>query len=351
MTRNTPMTTVSDLSFGSEIPDLTDRVVLITGGTGSFGKAMTARLLRDFKPKKVIVFSRDEQKHYAMQQEMSDPRLRFFVGDVRDRQRLLRAFVGVDLVLHAAAMKHVPLAEYNPLEAIRTNIDGAVNVIDAALERNVKQVVALSTDKAVNPVNLYGATKLCMEKLFIAANSYRGTDGTVFSVVRYGNVVGSMGSVVPLFVQQRNAGVLTLTDPSMTRFWISMPQAIDLVLLAIVASHGGEVFVPKIAAADLASLAAAIGPQCEHRVLGVRPGEKIHEALITADEAPQVLDCGRYYLIEPSFPWWGAHQASGQRVAPDFTYTSANAPDRLTTAQLVDTLTQLDLLPAESVSA
>lgn len=338
------------LSFGGAMPDLRDQVVLVTGGTGSFGKAMTQRLLRDYAPRKVIVFSRDEQKHFQMQQQMPDNRLRFFVGDVRDRQRLMRAFEGVDVVLHAAAMKHVPLAEYNPLEAIRTNIDGAVNVIDAALDCNVKKVVALSTDKAASPVNLYGATKLCMEKLFIAANSYRGNHPTSFSVVRYGNVVGSNGSVVPLWVRQRENGEVTLTDPDMTRFWITMPQALDLVLLAISMGKGGELFIPKIPAADLASLATAIAPDCRHRVLGVRPGEKQHESLITADEAPQVLDCGKYYVIEPSFPWWGGTHHAGERVAADFTYTSANAPDRLSVTGLRQTLTDLGLLAAATVA-
>lgn len=333
------------LAFGGELPDLHDKVILITGGTGSFGRAATQRILDDYTPRKVIVLSRDEQKHFQMQQDMPDKRLRFFVGDVRDRERLMRAFEGVDVVLHAAAMKHVPLAEYNPLEAIRTNIDGAVNVIDAALERNVKQVVALSTDKAVNPVNLYGATKLCMEKLFIAANSYRGQHRTTFSVVRYGNVVGSKGSVVPLFVKQRQAGELTLTDPNMTRFWISMPEAIDLVLLAIRAGQGGEVFVPKIGACDLASLAQAMAPECVHRVVGARPGEKIHEALLTADESPQVLDCGKYFVLEPSFPWWGGTHHEGARVAADFSFTSANAPDRISVAALRETLTVLGFLP------
>lgn len=336
----------SALSFGGALPDLRDQVVLVTGGTGSFGRAVTERLLSEYQPRKVIVLSRDEQKHFQMQQEMPDKRLRFFVGDVRDRQRLMRAFEGVDIVLHAAAMKHVPLAEYNPLEAIRTNIDGAVNVIDAALERNVKRVVALSTDKAVNPVNLYGATKLCMEKLFIAANSYRGPRPTSFAVVRYGNVVGSKGSVVPLFAHQRLEGELTLTDPQMTRFWITMREAVDLVLLALTVGTGGEVFVPKIPAADLATLAQAMGPDCRHKVLGVRPGEKIHEALITADEAPQVVDCGRYFVIEPSFPWWGGAHVPGVRVAPTFTYTSANAPDRLPVAELRRTLIELGFLPS-----
>jgi UDP-N-acetylglucosamine 4,6-dehydratase len=336
----------TSLTFGAPPPDLHDKVVLLTGGTGSFGRAMTARLLRDFTPRKVIVLSRDEQKHYQMQQEVHDPRVRHFVGDIRDRDRLMRAFEGVDVVLHSAAMKHVPLAEYNPLEAIRTNIDGAVNVIDAALERNVGHVVALSTDKAVSPVNLYGATKLCMEKLFIAANSYRGQRRTRFMVVRYGNVVGSKGSVVPLWLQQRATGTVTLTDPAMTRFWIAMTEAVDLVLLALQVGVGGEVFVPKIPTADLATLATAIAPDCEHKVLGVRPGEKQHEALIQADEAPNVRDCGRYFVIEPSFAWWGQTPHVGQPVPAGFTYTSANAPERLNVEQLRATLQRIGHLPA-----
>jgi UDP-N-acetylglucosamine 4,6-dehydratase len=329
------------LAFGNPAPDLDGKVILITGGTGTFGRAMVSRLLSDFRPKKVIVFSRDEQKHYQMQQEVNDNRLRFFVGDIRDRQRLLRAFEGVDIVIHAAAMKHVPLAEYNPLEAIRTNIDGAVNLIDAAIERDVPHVVALSTDKAVAPVNLYGATKLCMEKLLIAANSYRGKHPTRLSVVRYGNVVGSKGSVVPLWVEQAKSGELKLTDPDMTRFWITLTEAVDLVLLALQAGVGGEVFIPKIPAADLASLAQAMAPRARHTVLGIRPGEKIHEALIHADESPQVMDCGRYFVIEPSFPWWGANPHQGARVPAGFTFTSANAPERLSVPQLRATLQAL----------
>ncbi len=334
----------SPLTYGGSIADLADKVVLVTGGTGSFGRAVTRRLLTDGAPRKVILLSRDEQKHFQLQQEIRDPRLRFFVGDVRDRRRLMRAFDGVDVVLHTAAMKHVSLAEYNPLEAIRTNVDGAVNVIDAALERGVSNVVALSTDKAVNPVNLYGATKLCMEKLLIAANSYRGEGGTVFSVVRYGNVVGSKGSVVPLFAEQRKFGELTLTDPGMTRFWITMRQAVDLAILAATASNGGEVFVPKIPAADLATLARAMGPDCQYRIVGARPGEKVHETLIAADEAPQVLDCGAYYVIKASFPWWGTASHWGEHVPVGFSFTSANAPERLTVAALRSTLEELGFL-------
>lgn len=295
---------------------LRDAVVLVTGGTGSFGTAFVRRLLSDCSPRKVIVFSRDEQKHYAMQTAFTDSRLRFFVGDVRDRARLLRALDGVDVVVHAAAMKHVPIAEYNPLEAIRTNIDGAANLIDAALERQVARVVALSTDKAVNPVNLYGATKLCMEKLFVAANSYASGHRTRFDIVRYGNVVGSKGSVVPLFLEQRERGRLGLTDPAMTRFWITMDQAIDLVLLALCDARGGEVFVPRIPACTLEVLAEAIAPDVARDVLGARPGEKVHEALITPDEARGVVEYPGYYVIQPSFPWWGGQPRTEARPVP-----------------------------------
>ncbi len=312
--------------FSTPSPQIAGAVVLVTGGTGSFGKAFVRRLLAEHEPRKVIVFSRDEQKHYALQNEIADPRLRFFVGDVRDRDRLLRALHGVDVVVHAAAMKHVPIAEYNPIEAIRTNIDGAANLIDAALERGVRQVVALSTDKAVNPVNLYGATKLCMEKLLVAANSYAGGRGTRFDLVRYGNVVGSAGSVVPLFRRQRAEGRLTLTEPSMTRFWISMDQAIDLVLLALADGRGGEVFIPRIPACTVAVLAEALAPGVPCEVLGIRPGEKIHEALITPDEARNVVEYEGYFVIRPNFPWWGGPgRSDGSAVPPDFRFASDNA--------------------------
>ena len=303
-------------------PELSGKVILVTGGTGSFGRAFVTRLLAQHAPAKLIVFSRDEQKHFAMQRELDDPRLRFFVGDIRDRSRLLRALRGVDIVVHAAAMKHVPLAEYNPIEAIRTNVDGAANLIDAALEREVETVVGLSTDKAASPVNLYGATKLCMEKLLVAANSYSGKDGPKFKLVRYGNVVGSKGSVLPVFLHQRESGTLTLTEPSMTRFWIRMDQAIDLVMLTLRDGRGGEVFVPKIPACTVATLAEAIAPDAEKQVIGIRPGEKIHELLITADESRNVLEYERHFVITPSFPWWGGPKREGKRVRPGFHFAS-----------------------------
>lgn len=303
-------------------PDLSGKVVLVTGGTGSFGRAFVTRVLAEHAVAKLIVFSRDEQKHYSMQREFDDPRLRFFVGDIRDRSRLLRALRGVDVVIHAAAMKHVPLAEYNPIEAIRTNVDGAANLIDAALEREVEVVVGLSTDKAASPVNLYGATKLCMEKLLVAANSYSGKHGPSFRLVRYGNVVGSKGSVLPVFLQQRETGTLTLTDPAMTRFWIRMDQAIDLVMRTLADGQGGEVFVPRIPACTIATLADAVAPHAQKTVIGIRPGEKIHELMITADESRNVLEYERHFVITPSFPWWGGPKREGQAVAHGFRFGS-----------------------------
>jgi UDP-N-acetylglucosamine 4,6-dehydratase len=304
-------------------PRLDGDVVLVTGGTGSFGQAFVRRLLDEGNAAKIIVLSRDEQKHYSMQQDFTDPRLRFFVGDVRDKQRLMRALNGVDVVIHAAAMKHVPIAEYNPIEAIRTNIDGAANLIDAAIDRGVRQVVALSTDKAASPVNLYGATKLCMEKLFVAANSYVGPGETRFDLVRYGNVVGSKGSVVPLFLRQRETGELTLTEPSMTRFWIGMDRAVDLVMLALKEGRGGELFIPKLPACTVEALAEAIAPDAPKKVIGIRPGEKLHETLITEDEARGALEYERYYVIEPNYPWWdSAGREGGRAVPPGFRYSS-----------------------------
>lgn len=306
--------------------DVKGKVILVTGGTGSFGRAFVRRLLEEYEPAKVIVFSRDEQKHFSMQIEVPDPRVRFFVGDVRDGKRLMRALDGVDIVIHAAAMKHVPIAEYNPIEAIRTNVDGAANLIDASLERGVERLIALSTDKAVSPINLYGATKLCMEKLFIAANSYAGARKTRFDLVRYGNVIGSKGSVVPLFLKQRAQGELTVTEESMTRFWIGMDRAVDLVLLALSEGLGGEVFIPKLPACTVSALAQAIAPNTPMRKIGIRSGEKLHETLITPDESRSVVAYDSYFVIRPSFPWWGeAEREGGEEVAEGFKYSSDTA--------------------------
>jgi len=278
--------------------------VLITGGTGSFGKKFTEIMLRDYRPKKLIVFSRDELKQFEMRHLFPEERhrnLRFFIGDVRDRDRLYRAFDGVDVVIHAAALKQVPTAEYNPLEVIRTNILGAANVIDAAIDRNVTHVLALSTDKAASPINLYGATKLCSDKLFVAGNSYVGEHSTRFGVVRYGNVVGSRGSVVPFFLKMRDSGRLPITDERMTRFWITLDQGVEFVIGCVERMEGGELFVPKIPSMRIVDLARAIAPDCTLDFVGIRPGEKIHEVMITEDDSRNTVEFDAYYAILPLF--------------------------------------------------
>ena len=293
---------------------LNNKVVLITGGTGSFGKAFTKTVLSKYKPRKLIIYSRDELKQFEMQNLFNDSKydcIRFFIGDVRDKERLYRAFAGVDYVIHAAAMKQVPTAEYNPLEAIKTNILGAANILDAAIDQKVERVVALSTDKAVNPINLYGATKLCSDKLFVAGNSYSGFDGTKFSVVRYGNVVGSRGSVIPLFLKMRETGVLNITDPRMTRFWITLEQGVNFVLASLERMAGGEIFIPKIPSMRVMDLAKAIGPNCEIKTIGIRPGEKLHEVLISNDDSQYALEYEDYYAIIPPYLEKGRWQLLG----------------------------------------
>ncbi|HCJ79370.1 MAG TPA: UDP-N-acetylglucosamine 4,6-dehydratase (inverting) [Desulfotomaculum sp.] len=299
--------------------------VLVTGGTGSFGRKFVEIVLSRFKPKRLIILSRDELKQFEMQQTLSQkkyPCLRYFIGDVRDNGRLYRAFYGVDYVIHAAALKQVPAAEYNPFEAVQTNIIGTQNVIDAAIDNGVQQLIALSTDKAVSPVNLYGATKLCLEKLVVAGNSYAG-GRTRFSVMRYGNVVGSRGSVVPLFLKQRETGIVTVTDERMTRFWITLEQGVNFVLHCLEIMHGGEVFVPKIPSMRIADLAKAICPECVLEYIGIRPGEKIHEVLISRDEARSTLDLGKFYIIKPSFSFWSTgNWSQGRPVPEDWEYAS-----------------------------
>ena len=279
--------------------------ILVTGGTGSFGKKFVSTMLDDFNPARLIIFSRDELKQHEMRVAgFTDQRLRYFIGDVRDRGRLQRAFHGVDVVVHAAALKQVPACEYNPLEAVKTNIEGAANIIDAAIDAGVKQVLALSTDKAVNPINLYGATKLVAEKLFVQANSYSGEGRTRFSCVRYGNVVGSRGSVIPLFRKQAAAGRITITDERMTRFWITLEQGVRFVMKCIGLMKGGEVFVPKIPSMRITDLADTIAPGCRIDVVGIRPGEKLHEVLVSRDESRYTLEFEDMYLIQPVHPWW-----------------------------------------------
>lgn len=321
-----------------------EKVILVTGGTGSFGKKFVKKVLDEFPAvKKVIVYSRDELKQFEMRQEFRDyEKLRFFIGDVRDKERLLRAFDGVDYVIHAAAMKQVPASEYNPIEAIRTNINGAENVINAAIDRRVKRVIALSTDKACNPINLYGATKLCSDKLFIAGNSYVGDKDTKFAVVRYGNVVGSRGSVIPFFMNMRKSGVLPVTDPRMTRFWITLNQGIEFVFKSLERMRGGEIFVPKIPSMNLFDLAKAIGPECRIETVGIRPGEKLHELMISSDDARNTLEYEDYYVIQPEFLWWNSQQYQdkngGKRVHDGFYYSSDNNNKWLSVDDIEDML-------------
>jgi len=277
-----------------------DKVVLLTGGTGSFGHKFTEIVLDKYRPKKFIIFSRDELKQFEMAKRFNGSKydnIRFFIGDVRDRDRLYRAFNGVDYVIHAAAMKQVPIAEYNPFEAVKTNILGAQNVIDAAIDMKVKKVIALSTDKAVNPVNLYGATKLCSDKLFVDGNSYSPGLETIFSVVRYGNVVGSRGSVIPFFLKQKDTGVFTITDPRMTRFWIDIESGCEFVLDCFRNMTGGELFIPKVPSMSIMDLAKTIDSTCKTEIVGIRPGEKLHEILLSSDDARNTLECDKYYVI------------------------------------------------------
>ena len=305
---------------------LDDSSILVTGGTGSFGKEFIRKVLQSSRPRRIIIYSRDEWKQSEMQADpdFQDKSVRFFLGDVRDKDRLGLAMREVDYVIHAAALKQVPAAEYNPHEFIKTNVNGATNIVEAAIGAKVKRVVALSTDKAVNPVNLYGATKLCSDKVFIAANSYAGGGATTFSVVRYGNVVGSRGSVIPLFQKQRETGKITITNPNMTRFLITLNQGVDFVLQSLKNMVGGELFVPKIPACTVDSLADVLAPNCEREIIGLRPGEKIHEILIPSDEARNVLEFENHFVIQPVQAFWGNKIGilGGVSCSPDFHYAS-----------------------------
>ena len=313
---------------------LKDRTVLVTGGTGSFGKKFIHKALT-LGVKKIIVFSRDELKQYEMKQEFKDERIRFFIGDVRDKDRLYRAFDGVDIVIHAAAMKHVDACEYNPFEAIKTNIHGAQNIVEAAIDRGVEKVIALSTDKACSPVNLYGATKLASDKLFVAANAYVGEKPTKFAVVRYGNVVGSRGSVVPFFKKIRETGVVPITDERMTRFWITLEQGVQFVLDNLERMQGGEIFVPKIPSMNIMDLAKAIAPECETKIVGIRPGEKLHEAMIMEDDARHTVEYDSYYAILPELSWWNHENSGDGKLLPEgFAYTSDNNTEWLSIGAL-----------------
>jgi UDP-N-acetylglucosamine 4,6-dehydratase len=322
------------MQFSEHRCDLDDLSILVTGGTGSFGRQFIKTILRQHRPRRLIVFSRDELKQFEMQQEFADHEcMRYFLGDVRDRERLYRAFDDVDVVVHAAALKQVPAAEYNPLEAVRTNIMGAANVIDAAIDRNVQRVIALSTDKAVNPINLYGATKLCSDKLFVAANNYAGKHTTRFALSRYGNVIGSRGSVIPFFLRKRATGRLPITDERMTRFWLTLEQGIEFVLSSLGLMHGGEVFVPKIPSMRIIDLARAIGPECKLDIVGIRPGEKLHEVMVTEDDARHTVELEDRFVILPEH-----FEVPGYEVAPlcppDFRYSSDTNTHWLSEAEL-----------------
>ena len=319
---------------------ITGKNVLITGGTGSFGKAFVERLLRDFAPRRLVIYSRDELKQFEMAQRFPEtqyPCQRYFIGDIRDEARLRRALEGIDTVIHAAALKQVPTAEYNPFECIKTNVMGAQNLIETCLDTGVKDVVALSTDKAAAPVNLYGATKLCSDKLFIAANNIRGSRDIRFSVVRYGNVMGSRGSVIPFFLDRRRDGVIPITDPRMTRFNISLSDGVDMVLWALSHAEGGEIFVPKIPSYRVPDVATAVAPECRQEIVGIRPGEKLHEEMITESDGPNTVDIGRFYLILPSSNPAIAERyiANGATALPaGFRYESFSNPDYLTVDDL-----------------
>jgi len=325
---------------------ITNKTVLITGGTGSFGQKFVEIAARYYKPKKIIVLSRDELKQFEMQQRFCHvPNLRFFLGDVRDRDRLYRAFKDVDIVVHAAALKQIPAAEYNPFEVIKTNVIGAQNIIEAAIDCGVKKVIALSTDKAANPINLYGATKLCSDKLFVAGNSYTGFQDTSFSVVRYGNVVGSRGSVIPFFLEQRKNGKLPITDPRMTRFWITLEQGVSFVLQMLGKMTKGEIFVPKLPSMKVTDLARALAPECKQEIVGIRPGEKLHEVMITEEDSRQTLEHENHYTIKPNFEWWMKEYCNGGKpVSEEFVYSSNQNDWWLNDKELVKILAEANIL-------
>jgi len=329
--------------FNSPKPELDNASILITGGTGSFGRGFVNNILKKYNPKKTVIFSRDEVKQNDMAWDLpfkDNPSVRFFIGDVRDRDRLIEAMRDIEYVIHAAALKQIPTAEYNPMECINTNVMGAENVVRAAIGAGVKKVIALSTDKAVSPTNLYGASKLASDKIFVAANNISGKDGTRFSVVRYGNVIGSRGSVIPLFKKlvAENAESLPITDRRMTRFWITLEQSVNFVLSSLSIMAGGEIFVPKIPSMKMVDLAKAIAPDTPHRDIGIRPGEKLHEVMITRDDSHNTAEMEDRYLILPSFKFWDQNNdvpEYAQPVAEDFYYSSDNNPEWLTADSLL----------------
>ena len=308
---------------------LNNKVILITGGTGSFGQKFVETVLKKYKPEKLIIFSRDELKQYEMKKRFNHPCLRYFLGDVRDKDRLHRALHGVDIIVHAAALKQVPALEYNPFEAVKTNILGSENIINAAIDNKIKKVIALSSDKAANPINLYGATKLCADKLFIAGNAYSGDAETIFSVVRYGNVCNSRGSVVPLFKEESKKSCMSITDERMTRFWITLEQGVDFLLNCLKIMQGGEIFVPKIPSVKMLDLAKTMAPGCDIKVIGIRPGEKLSEVLIPEDEAHNTIDFRNMYIILPAYRNWDPKNVykAHKRLEHGFKYASDNNTD------------------------
>ena len=312
------------MSVGKETAtvDWSQASVMITGGTGSFGNKFVEIMLQRYHPRRLVVFSRDELKQFEMQQVLKAPNLRYFLGDVRDKERLERAMHGVDIVIHAAALKQITSCEYNPFEAIQTNVIGVKNVIDAAIDQGVKRVMAISTDKAVNPINLYGATKLCAEKLVVQGNAYGHPRSTIFSVVRYGNVIGSRGSVIPLFEEQKRNGTVTVTDPDMTRFWIRLDEGVGFAIRCTELMRGGEIFVPKIPSMRIVDLVQAIAPSCKVDVIGIRPGEKLHEILISEDESRQAVEFDDMFVVEPIYPSWPFPAWEGKRPANGYRYSS-----------------------------
>ena len=300
-----------------------NKTILITGGAGSFGQRFTEIILKEYNPKSVRIYDNRELAQVEMERKISDPRLRFFIGDVRDINRLNRAMNGVDIIVHAAALKHVPICEYNPIEAIKTNIDGSINVIDSSINNSVEKVILVSTDKAVQPVNLYGATKMVAEKLFVQSNSYSGDRKTIFSCARYGNVIGSSGSVIPLFKQQKEKGEITITDENMTRFWITLDQGVYFVIRCIGDMKGGEIFVPKIPSTKITDLADVIAPEAKKKIIGIRPGEKIHEVLLTTEESRNAKEFDEYFIIKPEFPFWDdQNHKEGKSLPAKFIYSS-----------------------------
>ena len=326
--------------------------ILVTGGTGSFGKKFVEVMLREYHPHRLVIFSRDELKQHEMRESgFQHPSLRYFIGDVRDVDRLRRALSEITIVIHAAALKQVPACEYNPFEAIQTNIMGGRNVIDAAIDSDVRRILALSTDKAVNPINLYGATKLCAEKMFVQANAYAGTRDTRFSCARYGNVVGSRGSVIPIFIEQRKRGKITITDPRMTRFWLTLEHGVKFVISCLEQMHGGEIFVPKIPSMRLLDLAETIAPGCEVENIGIRPGEKLHEVLVSEDESRNTLETEEMFVIQPTHPWWRSDNWVHARPLPEGFRYSSDANDRWLTRRELEELVAPERNASEAMPA